>query len=88
MKPLDYDIRDEFSIELNKIKYCLDGLRNKRVYELSKTPGDGSIGSYADKIEEEINRILTGLQNECGGMQSAIGNILSKTDANKNKNVL
>lgn len=28
MKPLDYDVRDEFEHELDEIEYCLDGLKN------------------------------------------------------------
>lgn len=84
MKPLDYDVRDEFEHELNEIEYCLDGLRNRRVYELSKAKYDGTLANCADKIKKNIDAILNGIQSGNGGAKTLIGNCVAKIEGEKN----
>lgn len=84
MKPLDYDVRDEFEHELNEIEYCLDGLRNRHVYELSKAKCDGTLANCADKIKKNIDAILNGIQTGKGGAKTLIGNWVTKIEGEKN----
>ncbi len=84
MKPLDYNVRDEFAHELNEIEYCLDGLRNRQVYELTKAKYYGTLANCADKIKKNIDAILNGIQTGKGGDKTLIGNWATKIEGEKN----
>lgn len=49
MEKLSYNIKEEYSVELNKIDNRLTQLKKGRVYELSNAQMDGSFGKTNDK---------------------------------------
>ena len=62
MEKLSYSIKEEYSVELNKINNRLSQLKSGRVYELSNARMDGSLFTNIEKIENEIYELLYKIQ--------------------------
>ncbi len=74
MERLNYSIKEEYSIEINKIGKILNDLKMKRIYELSNVKSDGGIEKKVDELEEQLNDLLTKIQNGNEGNQSSFSN--------------
>lgn len=74
MERLNYSIKEEYSIEINEIGKILNDLKIKRIYELSDVKSDGGIEKKVDELEEQLNDLLTKIQNGNEGDQSSFSN--------------
>ena len=72
MNKLDYDVKDEYSHELNEIGDILRQLKNGRVYEISNAKMDGYLATNVDKLEQKICALLSKIQNGKEGFDAEI----------------
>lgn len=63
MNKLDYDIKIEYSQELNEIGNILRQLKDGRIYEISNAKIDGYLATNVDKLERNICKLLSKIQN-------------------------
>ena len=76
MEKLDYSISDEYSHELNEIKYKLETMERGRVYELSGAKSDGYLATNVSQLRELINDLLNKIQNGREGTATELGNLM------------
>jgi len=72
MEKLNYEIKKEYSHELNEIANILRQLRNGRIYEISNAKMDGYLATNVDKLEQEISELLSKIQNGKNGFGTEI----------------
>lgn len=72
MEKLNYSIKEEYSMEINKIGGILNDLKMKRIYELSNVKSDGGIVNKVNELEKHLNDLLTKIQNGDEGTQSSL----------------
>lgn len=70
MEKLPYNIKDEYSFELNEIGDILSQLKEGKIYELTNVKMDGFIYTNVDKLEKKLNLLLGKIQNGKEGFES------------------
>lgn len=72
MEKLDYEIKDEYSHELNEIGNILRQLKDGRIYEISNAKMDGYLATNVGKLEQKICELLSKIQNGKEGFETEI----------------
>lgn len=80
MEKLSYNIKEEYSVELNKIDNRLTQLKKGRVYELSNAQMDGSLYTNIEKLEKDIYGLLYKIQIGKKGFGGEMSEIIGKTN--------
>ncbi|MET3657807.1 hypothetical protein [Sporosarcina psychrophila] len=62
MKNKVVDIENQFSVEIDRIKYILSGLENGYVYELTGVQGHGAIATNVSNLKKELNDLFRKIQ--------------------------
>lgn len=81
MEKLSYSIKEEYSVELNKINNRLSQLKSGRVYELSNARMDGSLFTNIEKLENEIDELLCKIQIGKRGISQDMKEAIGKLDS-------
>ena len=81
MEKLSYSIKEEYSVELNKINNRLSKLKSGRVYELSNARMDGSLFTNIEKLENEIDELLCKIQIGKRGISQDMKEAIGKLDS-------
>lgn len=66
------DIKNRYSIELNKINNHLTDLERGHIYELTQTPGTPSCATLAQHLKEDIATLLDLIQNDKPGVTEKV----------------
>lgn len=80
MEKLSYNIKEEYSVELNKIDDRLTQLKKGRVYELSNAQMDGSLYTNIEKLEKDIYGLLYKIQIGKKGFGREMSETIGKTN--------
>lgn len=80
MEKLSYNIKEEYSVELNKIDNRLTQLKKGRVYELSNAQMDGSLYTNIEKLEKDIYGLLYKIQIGKKGFGGEMSETIGKTN--------
>lgn len=80
MEKLSYNIKEEYSVELNKIDNRLTQLKKGRVYELSNAQMDGSLYTNIEKLEKDIYGLLYKIQIGKKGFGREMSETIGKTN--------
>lgn len=70
MEKLTYEIKKEYSHELNEIGNLLRQLKDGRIYEISNVKMDGYLYTNAEKLENAIGKLLSNIQNGENGFEA------------------
>ena len=62
------DIKKKYHVELNRINNHLTGLENGRIYEVTRTPGTPSYTTIAKYIRDDLEELLSKIENEEPGI--------------------
>lgn len=57
-------IKQEYSLEINRIQNYLKDLENGRIYEITGAKMDGSYAKIASNIRREFEELLTMIEND------------------------
>ena len=66
------DIKNRYSIEMNKINNHLADLERGHIYELTKTPGTPSCTTLAQHLKEDIATLLDLIENDKPGVAEKV----------------
>lgn len=69
------DIKNRYSIELNKINHHLTDLERGHIYELTKTPGTPSCVTLAQHLKEDITVLLDLIENDKPGVSEKVAEV-------------
>lgn len=66
------DIKNRYSIEMNKINNHLADLERGHIYELTKTPGTPSCATMAQHLKEDFFALLDLIENDKPGVAEKV----------------
>ncbi len=53
---MDYDeLKIKMNYDLSQINYIMKNMENGRIYDLTRTPGEGYLATYVSKLREYLN---------------------------------
>ncbi|MGP4069748.1 hypothetical protein [Halobacillus sp. B29] len=58
------DIAKDYDFEIQEIKNRLKYLENGHIYELTKSPQDGSLSTNIQKLRKQLNDLFSKIENQ------------------------